>query len=82
MGSTDHANHLRAMMTVSRPGVLKWTKKFIDFMIDICHTNTFIIWQDSQPSTRRNPRRRAEFLQELVTGLVNNADKPYTVSQL
>jgi hypothetical protein len=70
MGSTDTINHLRASATVRRPGQPKWTKKFIEFIVDICQDNAYLVGKRNPLNRRRDHRERAFFLQELVNGLV------------
>lgn len=57
-------------MTIRRPGQLEWTKKFLEFIVDICHVNAHLTWKRSPSNQRRDHRERAFFLQELVNGLL------------
>ena len=77
MGATDTTNHLRAMATVRRPGQPKWTKKFLEFLIDICHVNAYLIWKRNPLNQRRDHRERAFFLRELVNGLLEVREEAY-----
>lgn len=70
MGATDNSNHLRATATIRRPGQPKWTKKFLEFIVDICQTNAYLIWKRHHQDGQAGHRKRAVFLQELIAGLL------------
>lgn len=70
IGPTDNTNHLRAVATIRRPGQLKWTKKFIEFIVDICQVNAYIVWRRHPPNQRTDHRDREVFLRELIDGLL------------
>jgi hypothetical protein len=82
MGSTDQNNHLRATATVRRSGQCKWTKKFVEFIIDICHTNAFVIYRRYHLTRHNRNRIRTQFIQELITGLLYIQGKVHIQSQL
>jgi hypothetical protein len=81
MGNTDLHNRLRAYKTVRRPHQPKWTKKIIEFIIDICHTNAFIIWKRYQAKSDRGRRTRERFLTELIEGLIEIQEEVHIPAQ-
>jgi len=82
MGSTDNANHLRATATVRRSHQPKWTKKFIEYIVDCCYTNAYLIWKRNPSNQRRDHRERGFFLQELINGLLQVQEKAHIPVQL
>lgn len=82
MGSTDANNQLRGEATVRIARQLKWTKKFLEFLIDICHTNAYLIWKRELRNQRTDERERDFFLQELITGLLYNPEDVHRPTHL
>ena len=75
MGSTDDFNHMRAMSSVRRPSQPKWTKKYLEWMTDICHINAYLIWKRNPANQRRDHREREFFINELIHGLIHSVEK-------
>lgn len=80
MGPTDNANHLRVTATIRRPGQLKWTKKFIEFIVDICQVNAYIIWKRNPQNQQLGHRERKAFISELIEGLLYDQDNVHIPS--
>ena len=78
MNSTDHHNHLRAMATVRRAGQKKWTKEIIEFIIDVCQTNAYLIWRRGQFGNNDDNTQRCLFLEQLIDGLLQVPEKIHT----
>ena len=81
MNSTDHHNHLRAMATVRRAGQKKWTKKIIEFIIDVCQTNAYLIWRRNRFGDNDDNTQRWKFLEQLIEGLLQVPEKIHTPTQ-
>jgi len=82
MGPTDANNQLQGAATVRIARQVKWTKKFREFLVDICHTNAYLIWKRQPPNQRNDHRERDFFLSELITGLLYNQEYVHTPTQL
>jgi hypothetical protein len=78
MGSTDKANQYRAYSTVRVAGQPSKTKKILEFMIDSCQNNAFLVWQRYQPPDHINSRSHEYFINELVEGLLLQPGKVHT----
>ena len=81
MGEVDNNNHLRATRTVRRPHQRKWTKKIIEYIIDIAHTNGFIIWRENKKRRGVKQLRRDLFVRSLIQGLVEGLDIVHKAGQ-
>ena len=81
MGAVDNINHLRQAYTIRRGRQPKWTKKFIEFIIDICHVNAYVVWRRHQAGMYKDHREREHFMKELIEGLVEWQEDVHTKSQ-
>jgi hypothetical protein len=70
MGHVDTYNHLRVNYSCRRSGQLKWTKKWLEFMIDTAHTNAFLAWKSTRPKIDTGHRQRRKFLSQLIPALI------------
>lgn len=80
MGHVDVANQLRQQKTIRRAGQLKWTKKFIEFIVDVAHTNAFLAFQQYQQEPDPGHRERERFLTQLIAGLLHDQENTHTPS--
>ena len=78
----NHFNQLRQSHLVYRPHQTKWNKKILEYLIDICHINAFIIWLSQQPLKPVNQRKRKIFMEQLVQGLVRDVDNAHILTQV
>ena len=69
MGEVDTANQLRQARTIYRPSQLKWNKSVIDYLIDVAHTNAFLVWEQNQDDLDSGRRAREVFITQLKAGL-------------
>ena len=81
MNATDNFNHLRNEGSVRRPYQSKWTKKFLEFAIDLCRVNAYLIWRASLIIHDLDHRERKEFTRQLITGLLDDQEEEHTPSQ-
>lgn len=71
MGHVDTYNHLRVNYSCRRPSQLKWTKKWLEFIIDTAHINAFLAWKSIRPEIDAGHRQRRKFLLQLIPALMD-----------
>lgn len=81
MGATDNSNQLRSLATIDRPGQVKWTKKFISFLVDICAGNAYKVWKTNALNKAKKKHERALFLEQLIEGLIHDREIVHTPIQ-
>lgn len=75
MGEVDNSNHLRATRTVRRGRQKKWTKKFIEFLVDASHTNAYLTYHQALGEDDLGHRSREHFIKQLIRQLVDSPDQ-------
>ena len=71
MGHVDQANQLRHAYSTHIAHQAKWTKKFIEFFLDICLTNAFLVWGQYNPTPDPGHRDHEKWMEQLIAELVD-----------
>lgn len=75
MGAVDNFNHLVQASSCRRPGQLKWTKKMIEWLMDLAQVNAYLIWKSERANQRDDKREHEHFINELCGQLCYIAEK-------
>lgn len=82
MGATDNFNHLTQTVTCRRRGQDRWTTKYIEWMIDVAHVNSYLIWRSNPDNEDKNNEGTRPFTQILIQQLIEVPEKPHTRYQI
>jgi hypothetical protein len=78
MGSTDLTNRYRSYSTTRIAGQRKWTKKMLEFMIDMCQINAYLVYNRYQPPPHVRDDSHELFIKGLVAGLIHQQEEVHT----